>query len=171
VPEIGRDSALSIRHHGGMSEVIVRADYSQFYVNNIGWLETEFTDTFLAHNFEGYGNLKLVTARQWGEIPVEVQVHDARPAELDDSWQDAVEASIIAQELTTVSGWTPERDDLLPPLIEGTRYRVRYAIQSGDRAPEERYRLDFWPEQPSPARVICQDSEFGRHWKEHWDSL
>ena len=152
----------------------VFADYHQFYLNNIGELAPEFTDTFLAHNFEGYGNLLLLTARQWGEISVEVHLHDARPRELDESWHDAAEASIVAQPLSGVSGWAGEGHKVLPDLVEGAAHRVRYAIRDGDKADvhstevAEGYRLDLWPEAVSPAVVIRQLSEFGRHWKESW---
>lgn len=154
--------------------VTVNADYSQFYVMNIGDLPGELTDTYLAHNFESYGNLLLVAARQFGRIPVDVTVYEARPEALEMDWQDAVEVSIVAMPLTTVSGWMAEKGDLRPALEEGGAYRVRYAISSGDDAPAngdlvvERYRLDFWPEPASAAVVLRQESAFGRYWFDNW---
>ena len=170
---------------------VVDADYNSFGINRGSAPEplgVSFSDTFLTQSDIRYSmpadsgpideddddgsNMILLTATQYGHLPVDVKVFDRRPVLLGQDWRDVAEFSMTADVGTTVSGWEADYGDLEVPLTAGLVYRVRYAISDMDLADQgsedvrEKYRLDFWPEPPSPAAAITQLSTAGRRWAE-----
>ena len=153
-------------------DTVVGADFSQFYIRlprAVDWPQ-RYVDTGLAWLFEGA--ILLITARQWGQLPVSVNLWSDRPADLTDDWGDVVEVSLPQTEGVFVGGWEQQPDDLLVPLLSNAPHRVRYAIANMDdgdafRAEPpypERYRVDLWPEVEKPGAVMRQTSKAGRSW-------
>ncbi len=162
------------------SHSVVAADFSQFYVRIRGGLSPVADDDelSLAYYFEPNssqvpnGLLLLSAARQWGYLPVTVRVTAMRPSALESSWRDVVEISLCATDHVTVTGWEETGLEEALPLIDGRNYRLRYSISDADDvdddlsvSPREKYLVELWPEEFSPAAVITQLTKKGRYWR------
>lgn len=152
----------------------VEADFSQFYVRLGGGDPGFGGETSLASFFEpADGDLLLTAAVHHGSLPVTVNVHGSRPDALGADWRDVVELSVRAADGVRVSGWEPTAEDLVVPLRPEEFYRFRYAIDDmsltwGAASPsgsEQRYLVEFWPEEPSPSAVVTQETAAGRYWR------
>lgn len=159
---------------------IVDADGSQFYLHvsdpstpphangpDAGIFDTD-PGASLAY-FTAPADLLLTAARQFGELPVTVNLHSERPEPLDALWRDVVEISVFASGPLILTGWEPTGDESPLPLTTGQWYRLRYAISDMDvarieEAVVEKYLVELWPEVQSPAATISADTESGRYW-------
>lgn len=114
----------------------------------------------------------LIVAREYGQIPVAVELADAPPP-LDPAWDAVVELSMQAGDDPAVTGWGG--DGIIPlPEIEGMAVRVRYVVQNGEEAKHrlhtgqeagvDRCLLQFWPAEPEPPRVVVSTSPWSQYW-------
>jgi hypothetical protein len=116
----------------------------------------------------------LTTARQVGDVPVIVTLHEARP-DLDPAWDAVVELSMLVGEGPAVTGWASEGATLPLPLHSGTEVRVRYVVIDGDAGSRQfhdrdddgpardRYLLQVWPEALAPAAVIVSSTPWSQY--------
>lgn len=152
----------------------VFADYSQFELwPGAGGHYVGLDDIGLAIAGE---DITLITARQHGLIPVEVQVVDLEPP-LDPGWDAVVEMSVHTGEEMRVCGWAAEGAFLPVALPAGTDVRVRYVVVDGQTGAEqsrdserwddpaaERYLLQVWPAPPTPGRAVVATSAWSQYW-------
>ncbi|KQX06656.1 MULTISPECIES: hypothetical protein [unclassified Leifsonia] len=148
---------------------IVSADFSQFYIRTGEAANNELDgfDTSIAYYFDPDA-LLLTAARQWGELPVTVRIHELRPEPLGPFWRDVAETSLNVAGYATLTGWDPSLGVWELPLLDGISYRVRYAISDIDSAVKsetvtESYLLEIWPEDTAEPKVITQQSALGRY--------
>lgn len=151
----------------------VNADFSQFYLRfkDAPATRDDNSDISIAYFFAA-GDLLLYAARQWGQLPITLIVHNGRPDVLNETWRDVVEISTLATTRVTLSGWEQNEDDLTIPLRTGTDYRVRYSISDMDEPYAlqtddvvESYLIELWEEPPSPSVIVRADSASGRNAK------
>lgn len=116
--------------------------------------------------------LVMVTGMHTGAVPFRIEVHAERP-ELDESWEEIVEASISIPE-GEMLWWAFDEGGAVQFPHVGT-YRTRYnasgmdaAHQSGVREADEpeidKYLLQLWPAPMAPDEVIRQTSETAAYW-------
>src|SRR5262249_29539180 len=106
------------------------------------------------------GVLCLMTGKADGEVGFTVYV-TAQGPDLDDSWEDCVEASFSPTEpVVALFDWGEVVTDI--PLGEGI-YRVRYTARGMDAGEAatgiEAYGLWFWPAPAAPDAIIKQTSK------------
>jgi hypothetical protein len=110
--------------------------------------------------------LCLLTGKADGDIGLTVGVA-AREPELDDSWEDCVEASFSPTAPIAVLCDLERKVVTEVPLGEQT-YRVRYAargMDEGDSGTEmDVYGLWFWPAPAAPDAIIRQTSKSAAYW-------
>jgi hypothetical protein len=117
----------------------------------------------------------LITARQSGVVPAEVQVHDDRPP-LDPRWDTVTEWSVRTGAGMTLGGWAHETS-MAVPVPAGVDLRVRYVVLDGqagadqwrrhgggDELPAERYLLQVWPAAAAAAEVLVADAPWAQYW-------
>jgi hypothetical protein len=152
----------------------LRADFSQVELHS-GLDEPTFDAFDLGLANTSVGNpVVLTTARQHGTLRVEVQVAGSRPP-VDDAWDAACEFSLRPPGLLFLSGWGAEgRLDIPAPLDRWLR--VRYVVIAGqegteqfssprdDEPPIERYLLQVWPEEGSPAAIVVSTVPWSQYW-------
>lgn len=159
----------------------VSADYSQIELHlDCDGEEPSAADLGAVENSPGLVNagdwLTLTTARQYGQVPVEVQVHPGA-VPLDPAWDAVHEASMPVGVGATVVGWAGEGDAVEVPVPAAGLHRVRYVVVDGqagsdwfrdpardDEQPVERYLLQLWPEPaPRAPRVVATVP-----WAQYW---
>lgn len=159
----------------------VAADYSQIELHlACDGEEPSAADVGAVDDSPGLVNagdwLTLTTARQYGQVPVEVQVHP-EPVPLDPSWDAVHEASMQVGADATVTGWAGEGTAVDVPVQVPGLHRVRYVVVDGqagsdwfrdpargDEQPCERYLLQLWPEPaPRDADVVAAVP-----WAQYW---
>jgi hypothetical protein len=113
----------------------------------------------------------LVAVRQFGRLPVDVEVLDTEPGPEGRAFQDVVEFSLPVHASLALTGWDPFDAGGVLPVRPSTTYRVRYAIADADLADgvteppyPERYRLRLWPQSWAPPRRVRVESAIGRYW-------
>ena len=150
-------------------ETTVSADFSQFYLFNVGSIDPNAHGKFLALHQDD--SVMLTAARQFGDLPVSVTLFEGRPNELGPEWENIAEVSIIATDSSSVGGWMPEPEDLELGLDDGVEYRLRYALSGATEASitqsdevTELYRIDLWPEPVSAEAPVRRDAKFGFYW-------
>jgi hypothetical protein len=159
-----------------VTDIVVNADYSQVYViagdphEPDSIVDPTWSNPLMSHEFGA--STQIIVPREYGDIPFEVQMLDASPGDPDPEWDDVVELSLAPTDRIYLAGWG---DNGIEPGFEvdpARSYRVRYstmnwdegqAIIEGEPYPD-RYRLQFWPEEPSPGSVLVQRSKGGRYW-------
>lgn len=153
--------------------VTVDADYSQFELREVDEPDDapELLTTHLTSVLSG--TVIMTVEREYGDVALDVSLHEARPAPLDDTWLDVVELSVVASDELWVLGWAGDQaDGLQLPIAAGQPHRVRYAIANmdggdwHDDGTIQRYSLELWPENPSPAATVVQKTAAGRYWFE-----
>jgi hypothetical protein len=143
----------------------VDVDYSQFYLVNWG---SYFDPSFADENSLGLcdaaspGAVKFTAFRQYGAVPVAIEVHAAEPPELGAEWQDVVEVPFAASDRVVLCGWDPGSGTTEVPVSGAVR--IRYAVGDGD-GQRERYLAQFWPAPRSSAAVVVQESAVGQYWQ------
>lgn len=107
-------------------------------------------------------------------IDVEILVHDRLPESPTPEWEDVAEISaLIPPEGLLLTGWEREPSHPVPLTLEGSR-RIRYSIAGADLAASNpasdpgRYRLEFWPQPVTPARLVRLQSTFMRRRLATW---
>ena len=114
------------------------------------------------------GRLYLVTGLHTGHLPFRVEVHDRQPP-VGGQWEEVVEASFTPTggDIGLVQ-WAGEAS--WPLDIDPVAHRVRYCATGMDNehtdqpGHPERYLLQFWPEPPSPDRVLKQTTTTAAYW-------
>ncbi len=116
----------------------------------------------------------LTVARQHGDVPVRVEVHDGPPP-ADPRWDAVTELSVRSGDAVTVTGWAGE-GTLAVPAPAGVGLRVRYAVADGqagsdqfadgrwDEPPAETYVLQVWPAPPAPAELVSASAPWAQYW-------
>ncbi|MFS0703807.1 hypothetical protein AB6N23_04725 [Cellulomonas sp. 179-A 9B4 NHS] len=116
----------------------------------------------------------LTVARQHGDVPVRVEVHDGPPP-ADPRWDAVTELSVRSGDAVTVTGWAGD-GSLTVPVPAGADLRVRYAVVDGqagsdqfadgrwDEPPAETYVLQLWPAPPAPARLVSASTPWAQYW-------
>jgi hypothetical protein len=157
---------------------VVSTDFSAFYIQMVDApAPGQGSGCYLVQVLDAT-MVAFSTARQNGDIPIEVRIHIEPPAPLDISWRDVVELSLVAGKGMYLSDWDPGPDSykLQLPLLAGANYRLRYSISDIDSPVDERdmaamlapdeipekYLIEFWAQLPAPPEVIVQKSNFGR---------
>lgn len=153
--------------------VTVNADYSQFELSEVDEPDDapELITTHLSYVLSG--TIIMTVEREYGEVALDVRIHDARPEPLDNAWLDVAEFSVVTPDELWVLGWAGDQaDGLQLPIPPGQAHRVRYAIANmdggdwHDDGTTQRYSLELWPEDPSPAVTVAQATAAGRYWFE-----
>jgi hypothetical protein len=154
--------------------VDVEVDYSQFTVEASAERcdPDDWQSDFSVGLVKGCGNGSsvLTTMRQWGTVPVMVELWDGAPA-VAPEWGDAVEAHLSVPDELRVMGWAGESlavVDFVPP----GEYRLRYLIKDAERAGDadeppypESYLVQLWPSTFLPPAVIARETPMGRYWQ------
>ncbi|HEY0215587.1 MAG TPA: hypothetical protein VGC57_04260 [Cellulomonas sp.] len=122
------------------------------------------------------GPMILIIARQWGEVTIDVQVHETEPP-VDPAWGAAAEWSARTGDRVTVSGWAGESPAVVP-VAPDLDVRMRYVVLDGqrgheqsravdhdpDEAPAERYLLQVWPAPRAHARLVAATEPWSQYW-------
>jgi hypothetical protein len=153
----------------------VNADYSQFYLR----MEDEAfepVDFFAPDAFAGLatvdneGQVMFIAFRQYGAIPIDLEVLDAQPNDLSAEWQDIVELSIAPASEVRIEGWDGG-DGVGIGNEPGRCYRVQFAVANADLAEttdtssvEESYRIRLWPAEPRPPQIVRNESARAQYW-------
>ncbi|MFC8193151.1 hypothetical protein ACFUMH_15965 [Cellulomonas sp. NPDC057328] len=162
-------------------EGAVTADYSQveLHVGEGGAVGVEdAVGLVLVLDREYLGDVTpyaiLSVARQHGDVPVRVEVHDAPPSTAL-RWDAVTEFSVRTGDVVTVTGWAGA-SPLAVPVPAGADLRVRYAVLDGqagsdqfadgrwDEPPAETYVLQLWPGPPAPAALVSASSPWSQYW-------
>lgn len=156
-------------------EGVVLADYSQVELHaGIGGVVDLPADTGLASALDDEYAI-LTVARQYGDVPVRIEVHDGPPPD-DPAWDAAVELSLRSGDEVRVTGWAGA-GLLAAPVPRGVTLRARYAVRDGQAGSEqfragdgwqaaaaERYVLQLWPAPAAPARLVTASSPWSQYW-------
>ena len=122
------------------------------------------------------GQVRLITARQVGDVQVNVQIHEEQP-QLQIEWTEVVEFSATPGLKSYITGWDIDDEARIElPLSPGISYRFRYVIVDGqvgheqfdsgaDGPAHEGYLVQAWPEIESPPKVIELQSAWSQVWK------
>jgi hypothetical protein len=152
------------------------ADYSQFSLaSGHRWVDPDALrpewSVGLAQG-DGLGCVLLVAMRQFGVLPVRVELWDEAPLAPD--WGDVVEVPFDVTGPLRVAGWAENSHDALSFVAEGA-YRLRYAIDDAAEARgvfdppyPEKYLLQLWPQQYAAPKVVRRDTANGRYWQASW---
>lgn len=110
----------------------------------------------------------ILTGINSGVVTVDVETHDDAPEDPAPSWEDCVEVSLEAADLT-LSGPMDENPVDLPPLDGPSRVRIlargRGQNRDGvDFEPHEQYLLQLWPAQIRAATTIRATSSAATSW-------
>ena len=122
----------------------------------------------LMFEFEEQGHYLIGMPRQFGDIPVRVQIFQTDPGSPDPDCGDVVELSIIAGPRPRLLGWGGQTPHPLP-LSDGAAYRCRYLVRDGDvpadapyadgmSALPESYCMQFWEAPMAPAQILRHTS-------------
>lgn len=150
---------------------VVLVDYSQFYIQtgeepSSEQVRDDDLGLSLASQFFP-GQFLLTSMRQWGELPVRVQVLEQHPGKPDAAWGDVVEVSLVPAGFPAITGWGDATVTRLP-LDDGVPYRLRYLIKGADLArddePGDSYWVQFWAAPVEPPRILVQESLVGIYW-------
>lgn len=154
------------------SRGVVGAAYSQIELHpgGDGWVHGP-VDLGLAS--DEFGPVALTVPREYGQVPVEVQVTDAPPTPAT-RWDTAVEWSVRTGDAVVVSGWAGDGSVEVPapPDVE---MRVRYVVLDGQAARDalhagrqlpgtDRYLLQLWPAPPAAPSVLRATAPWSQYW-------
>lgn len=122
-------------------------------------------ETPILHTQEA--GLCFVAAREYGDTAVDVRITAAAP-ELAPAAQDVVELSIVATEEVALTSWDGSGEPHPLPLEPDVAYRVRYSVFDADAGGldtlGDSYRIEFWPENAAPPRVVTSGTEWMQRW-------
>lgn len=112
------------------------------------------------------GMLRLITGVADGEVRLTVHVVEREP-QLDDSWEDCVEASFSPPApVVALFDWDGAAVFEFP--LGEDSYRVRYTTRGADAghagAETEVSGLLFWPAPPGPDVIVRQTSKSAAYW-------
>lgn len=147
------------------SDVVVDADYSQFYARRVGaeWASDRVSDLGYEEHLWSNGSFIYVgTHRQFGPTHVAVEVLDAGPhGEPDPRWQHVAEVSLDEGGDLEIHGWELGAELIVPIDPGAVRLRVHWAGLEADSlefAEEEsdpqELLFQVWPARPAASQVI-----------------
>lgn len=147
------------------SEVVVDADYSQFYARRVGaeWASDRVSDLGYEERLWSNGSFVYVgTHRQFGPTHVAVEVLDAGPPDEPDArWQHVAEVSLDGGGDLEIHGWDSGAQLIVPINSGPVRLRVhwtgleREGVEYSEENPDaQQLLLQAWPARPSGSQVI-----------------
>lgn len=144
-------------------DAVVGVDYHQFYLNDTAgsWDEDQLTDADFEAHLASYGGFVYVgTGRQWGSMPLRLEVHDAEPSHAVEA-QHVAEVSVVTGGSLGVYSWGENHPECVVELPPGpVRLRALWAGLLGDADQDDDYEdvdrmvLQLWPAPESPRRVL-----------------
>jgi len=142
----------------------VFADYFQFYLWDEGErpeAPTEYTEEDTYRRIKAAPFVVVIQPIRNMTVPVEVEVTDAPPALVPETWDHIAEASIeLPSGRLEIHECTGGSVDVLP-IVPGT-YRVRAyfgglnSLSDDGLDGEDRYQIVLWPEPFAPVQVLKQ---------------